>query len=124
MAYPYARLDSFRDIPAYDDLTSPDIAAAVAAGAHVIVPCCATEAHGAHLPLGTDTIQGIDMCRRAVHRLQQEGIPLVLGPAIPFGPKAILTEASKSVCLRALVEAHSPASRSFGALSAVSARMA
>jgi creatinine amidohydrolase len=95
MTYPYARLDSFRDIPAYDDLTSPDIAAAVAAGAHVIVPCCATEAHGAHLPLGTDTIQGIDMCRRAVHRLQQEGIPLVLGPAIPFGPKAILTESPR-----------------------------
>ena len=87
MPYPYARLGSFRDIPAYDDLTSPDIAAAVAAGAHVIVPCCATEAHGAHLPLGTDTIQGMDMCRRAVHRLQQEGIPLISGRRSRSGQK-------------------------------------
>jgi creatinine amidohydrolase len=85
-----------RRVPLFEERTWPDIEAAVAAGAPVIVPLGATEQHGPHLPLGADTIQGIDMCRRAAARLAREGVPLVVGPAIPFGPPPFLSESPKS----------------------------
>lgn len=85
-----------RTIPLYDELTWPDVAAAAKAGAAVIVPMGATEQHGLHLPLGTDTYQGVDTARRAAALLRAEGIPLVVGPAIPFGPRPFLSESPKS----------------------------
>lgn len=91
----YRNAQSYRDIPAFDDLTSPDVAKAIKAGAHVIVPTGATEQHAGHLPLGTDTYQALDMGRRAVFDLGREGIPVVLGPTIPFGPRPLLTESPK-----------------------------
>ncbi len=94
MPFPY-QVASHRDIPRYDDLTSPDVAAAIAAGAHVIIPTGATEQHAGHLPLGTDTYQSLEIARRAAFRLNREGIPLLLGPAIPFGPSALLSESPK-----------------------------
>ena len=30
----------------------------------VLIPVGATEGHGAHLPLGTDSFQALDVCRR------------------------------------------------------------
>ena len=85
-----------RRVPLFEERTWPDIAAAVAAGAPVIVPLGATEQHGPHLPLGADTMQGIDMCRRAAAVLAREGLPLLPGPAIPFGPQPFLSESPKS----------------------------
>jgi creatinine amidohydrolase len=85
-----------RRVPLFEERTWPDIAAAVAAGAPVIVPLGATEQHGPHLPLGADTMQGIDMCRRASAVLAREGLPLLPGPAIPFGPQPFLSESPKS----------------------------
>ena len=85
-----------RRVPLFEERTWPDIAAAVASDAPVIVPLGATEQHGAHLPLGADTMQGIDMCRRAAAVLAREGVPLVVGPAIPFGPLPFLSESPKT----------------------------
>ena len=85
-----------RRVPLFDERTWPDIAAAVAADAPVIVPLGATEQHGPHLPLGADTMQGIDMCRRASAVLAREGVPLMVGPAIPFGPLPFLSESPKA----------------------------
>lgn len=84
-------------VPLFDELTAPDVATAVAADAPVIVALGATEQHGAHLPLGTDTYQGIDMCRRAAAVLARDGIPLIVGPAIPFGPPPFLSESPKAL---------------------------
>lgn len=84
-------------VPLFDELTSPDVAAAVAVDAPVIVALGATEQHGAHLPLGTDTYQGIDMCRRAAAVLARDGIQLIVGPAIPFGPPPFLSESPKAL---------------------------
>jgi creatinine amidohydrolase len=81
-----------RRVPLFEERTWPDIAAAVSVAAPVIVPLGATEQHGRHLPLGADTIQGIDMCRRAAAVLAREGLPLLVGPAIPFGPRPFLSE--------------------------------
>ena len=86
-----------RHVLIFDEMTSPDIAAAVAANVPVIVPLGAMEQHGAHLPLSTDTYQGLDMCRRASALLAREGIALVVGPAIPFGPPPFLSESPKAL---------------------------
>jgi creatinine amidohydrolase len=76
----------------YDEMTWPEVEAAVRLGAHVMVPVGATEQHGEHLPLGTDNFQGIEIARRAAERLAEEMIPLIPGPVIPFGLKPFLTE--------------------------------
>lgn len=81
-----AKAIDHRAIPLFEEMTWPDVKKAARANAPVIVPLGATEQHGPHLPLGADTYQGIDMSRRAAAILRAEGIPLVLGPAIPFGP--------------------------------------
>lgn len=86
----------FRSIPLFEELTWLDVEQAAKSGQPVIVPFGATEAHGLHLPLGTDTYQGIDMCRRAAALLKDEGRALVVGPVIPFGPPPFLSESPKS----------------------------
>ncbi|MBJ3774647.1 creatininase family protein [Acuticoccus mangrovi] len=83
------------DVPLFEALTSVEVEAAVAAGAPVIVPLGATEQHGSHLPLGTDTYQGVEVARRTIHRLAGEGLAAVLGPVIPFGPPMFLSESPK-----------------------------
>ncbi|NBH03898.1 creatininase family protein, partial [Amycolatopsis sp. SID8362] len=44
------------------DLTSPDVAARAASGAILAVPVGATEQHGPHLPLATDTDIALALC--------------------------------------------------------------
>ncbi|WP_108661116.1 creatininase family protein [Acuticoccus kandeliae] len=95
MPFPYILTDSHRDIPLYEELTSPDVAAAAAAGAHVIISTGATEQHGGHLPLGTDTYQCLEFAKRAAYDLNKAGVPVLVGPSIPFGPSPLLTESPK-----------------------------
>jgi creatinine amidohydrolase len=84
--------NGWRTIKLFDELTWPEVAAAIRARAPIILPVGATEQHGEHMPLGTDNFQGIEMVRRAAWRLKAEGIPLVLGPVIPFGLRPFLIE--------------------------------
>ena len=51
-----------------------------------ILPVGAIEAHGPHLPLGTDTIIAIAMARAGAQRLASEGLGAVLLPPISYGP--------------------------------------
>jgi creatinine amidohydrolase len=53
-------------------------------GAVHLLPIGATEPHGPHAPLATDTIISVGICRRAAERLRGEVDVLVL-PAIPYG---------------------------------------
>ena len=51
----------------------------------LVVPIGATEQHGPHLPLGTDTIVAEHVARAIVERAEREGIALVLAPTLPYG---------------------------------------
>jgi creatinine amidohydrolase len=62
------------------DLAYPD----VPAGAVHLLPLGATEPHGPHAPLSTDTLISVGICERAAERLAGE-IPVVVLPAIPYG---------------------------------------
>jgi len=62
-------------------LTWPEVAQAVAAGATtMILPLGATEQHGPHLPLGTDTARA----EALAERLAERG-PALVAPALPVG---------------------------------------
>jgi creatinine amidohydrolase len=62
---------------AYPDLEGRDRAV------HLL-PLGATEPHGPHAPLSTDTIISVGICRRAAERLRGEVDVLVL-PEVPYG---------------------------------------
>ncbi len=49
-----------------------------------LLPLGATEPHGPHAPLATDTIISVGICQRAAERLRGEVDVLVL-PAVPYG---------------------------------------
>lgn len=64
------------------DLTWPEVARAVAEGATtVILPLGATEQHGPHLPLGTDTIRAEALAQRLAARLPGT----LVAPVLPIG---------------------------------------
>ena len=49
-----------------------------------LVPIGATEAHGPHLPLDTDTIIARATARRAAERLERDGVPTLVLPEISY----------------------------------------
>lgn len=67
------------------EMSSDDVAQALARTDVVLLPFGALEAHGAHLPLGTDSMEAREICRRVALQLEAEGCPVVIGPVIPFG---------------------------------------
>lgn len=67
------------------EMSSHDVARALERTAVVLLPFGALEAHGDHLPLGTDSMEAREICRRAALQLEAEGCEVVIGPVIPFG---------------------------------------
>ena len=53
-------------------------------GAVALLPLGATEAHGPHAPLGTDTLISVGICERAAARLEGE-IPMLVLPELGYG---------------------------------------
>jgi creatinine amidohydrolase len=49
-----------------------------------LVPVGATEAHGPHLPLATDTLIATELARRGAARLKEQGIPSLILPPVVF----------------------------------------
>ena len=62
------------------DLAYPD----VPEGAVALLPLGATEPHGPHAPLGTDTLISVGISQRAAARLEGE-IPVVVLPELAYG---------------------------------------
>jgi len=71
--------------PTLDEMTGPEVAAALQETDVLLLPLGAVEAHGPHLPLGTDNFEARENCRRASLELEKLGCPVVIGPVIPFG---------------------------------------
>ena len=49
-----------------------------------ILPVGATEAHGPHLPLSTDTVIATEMARRGAKKLKENGVPALILPPVTF----------------------------------------
>ncbi len=67
------------------EMTSDEVAAFLKTSDVLMLPFGATEAHGGHLPLGTDTYEARENCRRALLKLNALGCPTLIGPVIPVG---------------------------------------
>lgn len=68
----------------FADLSTPGAARAREADAVLVWPIGAVEAHGPHLPLGTDILLGAEMARRAILRLRADGTPAYRLPSLPY----------------------------------------
>lgn len=66
-------------------LTWEEARDAAAAGAVALVPVGSTEAHGPHLPLGTDVVIATGVARRAAEKLVARGQRAVIFPALAYG---------------------------------------
>jgi creatinine amidohydrolase len=92
-------------------------------GAVHVLPLGATEPHGPHAPLSTDTLISVGICERAAERLAGE-IPVLVLPAMPYGVtrygsafpgvvsisedtlRSLVAEIAESVGLLVLVNSH------------------
>ncbi len=63
-----------------EDITSQDFLDGLTKSQTVLIPVGATEGHGAHLPLGTDSFQAQDVCRKLSQRRD-----VFVAPPIPYG---------------------------------------
>ncbi len=66
------------------ELTTTALSALNATSVVALVPVGATEAHGPHLPLGTDVIIAEAMCQAAAERLSAAGFSPVITPPLAF----------------------------------------
>ncbi len=65
------------------ELSWPEFAAKIAAGAPVFLPLGATEQHGPHLPLGVDVVLPTGVCERVAR-----AVGGIVAPTIPYGYKS------------------------------------
>ena len=65
------------------EMTWPEVKAAVDRNAALVLPAGATEQHGPHLPLGTDTFLPVELLKRAAER-----IDLLIAPPLHYGYKS------------------------------------
>ena len=71
--------------PTMFEMTWEEVGEALKETDMVIVPTGATEQHGPHLPLGTDTMGVVEFARRTAAQLEEEGIKALVAPPVPFG---------------------------------------
>jgi creatinine amidohydrolase len=66
------------------DMTWTEIHEAMKDRPVAIVPVGATEAHGPHLPVSTDTVIATEMARRGAAKLKEHGVPSLILPPVYF----------------------------------------
>ena len=67
-------------------MTWPEVRAVSGPRAVAVLPAAAVEAHGPHLPLGTDIVIAEAMARSGAARLAARGYDVLLLPALPVSP--------------------------------------
>lgn len=85
---------------AFHHLTWKEAAAAIGAGAVMILPIGSTEAHGPHLPLATDVIISEEMARRAAVQLQARGITALVLPPIAYSVTDFSADFAGTISIR------------------------
>ncbi len=70
-----------------DERTREECRALAAEGAVVILPIGATEQHGPHLPIGTDSFHAEHVALTAAARAEA-GVPVLVAPLLPYGSSA------------------------------------
>jgi creatinine amidohydrolase len=68
------------------EMTWSQVAALDSARTVAVLPLGATEAHGPHLPLGTDDLIVEGMARDGAHRLSERGLDVIVLPTVRYTP--------------------------------------
>ena len=68
-----------------EEMTWPEVAEKLEKTKTALIPVGSIEAHGLHLPLASDTWQGVEIVKRVAAQLEKKGVIVVPGPVIPFG---------------------------------------
>ena len=86
----------------YADQPWTEISDALAGDAPVvaILPLGAVEAHGPHLPLGTDVVISDGMAKRAASELEAEGVRAFVLPALAYAPAEYAAEFAGTISIR------------------------
>ena len=84
----------------FADLTWEDVAAADKARFVVILPVGAIEAHGPHLPLGTDILIADAMAESGARALEKRGFQALVLPALPLAVADFAAEFAGTLSLR------------------------
>jgi creatinine amidohydrolase len=79
-------LDSSMAVHALATMTWSDVRALANARTVAVLPAGAIEAHGPHLPLGTDIVIAEAMARAGAERLSARGFDVLLLPALAYAP--------------------------------------
>src|SRR5688500_5619782 len=67
-------------------MTWTEVRALAAARTVAVLPTAAIEAHGPHLPLGTDIVIAEAMARAGAVRLASRGLEVLVLPSLPVSP--------------------------------------
>jgi creatinine amidohydrolase len=81
-------------------MTATQIAAAAKGGAGVLLPIGVIEAHGPHLPTGTDAFIATQLCRMTQRYAAQAGADYLIAPPYYWGINGILGEFTGSFNIR------------------------
>lgn len=105
-----------------EEISSQDFLAGLEKTRTVLIPVGATEGHGAHLPLGTDSFQAIDVCSRLAERRTIFVAPPILygvcrSTSQHHGTLSIRTETLKSLLVDIIEALYRQGLRNFIVLS-------
>jgi creatinine amidohydrolase len=82
------------------EMTAPQVEAAARRGAGVLLPVGVIEAHGPHLPVGTDAFIALELCRLTRRYAAEAGRETLIAPAYYWGINAVLGEFAGSFRIR------------------------
>lgn len=84
-----------------EELTWPDFEEAKKSIDTVLIPVGSVEAHGRHLPLGTDVFAPLELCRRVEKRVRKAGKDVLIAPPIWYGHTFVLNVYPGTIDVRA-----------------------
>ena len=67
-----------------EQMTYPQVGSLAARTDLALLPVGPPEAHGPHLPVGTDIIAACELCERAARELAARGIECLIAPPLPY----------------------------------------
>jgi creatinine amidohydrolase len=86
-------------------MTFPQVGSLAARADLALLPVGPPEAHGPHLPIGTDLIAACELCTRAARELAARGIECIIAPPLPYCLAEVASPFPGTITVRAEVVA-------------------
>jgi creatinine amidohydrolase len=88
-----------------EQMTYPQVGALAARTDLALLPVGPPEAHGPHLPVGTDIVAARELCERAARELGARGIECLIAPPLPYCLAELASHFPGTITIRAEVVA-------------------